>query len=261
MTRDDEAQGDVPSAAWAYWDGWRGAPELLIQVVRRARSAVGSAAEESARATCKMHVYVKDDLEPIQDPDSFDTEATEDGLRNFSVIAIDVTGARGRVNVYFARKPHPEVGPPRSGVLVAVSECSNAVEVRETVAHAVERGTRLWKRRSGETAIAEGVRDEVEAAAPRVLRGLTIAVAAVAAVFLWVATGGEEKRVPASDYLPVLWVAIFVGVVWVAALILIPRVEIQAKTRAKRVGEYAYKGVGAAAITALIGGVVKLVFP
>ncbi len=208
-----------------------------------------------------MHLYVKNDVEPIQNPDSFDTEATEDGLRNFSVIAIEVCGARGQVNVYFARKPRPEVGPPRSGVLVTVSGSSHAAEVRETVGHAVERGTRLAKRRNGETVLAEGVRDEVKAATPSVLRGLKAAVAAVAAVLLWVATGGEEERVPASGYVPVLWVAIFVGVVWVAALILIPRVEVQAKTRAKRVGEYAYKGAGAAAITALIGGAVKLVFP
>lgn len=76
----------------------------------------------------------------------------------------------------------------------------------------------------------------------------------------WVATGGEQERVEASAYLPLVAVAAGVGVVWVVALLLLPRVEVQAVTRAKRAADLAYKGIGAALITALIGVAVTLVF-
>ena len=166
MAREEGSGGDVLPVAWAFWDGWRGPPELVIQVARRAQWAVGSTDEERATATCKIHVYVKEDVEPIKSLDAFETEVTQDALRNFSVIAIDVRGHRGRVTVEFARKPHAELGPPRSGVLVAVSESSDGVNVREVVARAVERRTGRRERYSGETALAADVRDAVGAAAP-----------------------------------------------------------------------------------------------
>lgn len=263
MPREEESQRDVLPVAWAFWDGWRGPPELVIHVARRAQSAVSSTDEERATATCKMQVYVKEDVEPIQTPDAFETEVTDDALRNFSVIAIDVCGPRGRVNVDLARTPHADFGPPRSGVLVAVAESSDAVEVREVVARAVERRTGQRKRYSGETATAADVRDAVEAAAPRELRGgavLKPAALGVMGSLAWAATGGEQERVEASAYLPLVAVAAGVGVVWVVALLLLPRVEVQAVTRAKRAADLAYKGIGAALITALIGVAVTLVF-
>ncbi len=262
MPLEQEAPGDVPPVAWAFWGGWRGPPELVKQVARRARWAVGSTDEERAAASCKMRVYVKADVEPIHSLDAFDTEVTNDALRNFTVIAIEVRGPRGRVDIHLARKPHADLGPPRGGVLVAVSESPDAIDVREVVARSVERRTGPWKGHRGEAATAADVRDAVAAAAPRELphgTALKTAVTGIMGGVSYVATGGEEERVEASAYVSLFAVAGAVGVVWVVALLLIPRVEVQAVTRAKRAADLAYKGVGAALITALIGIAVKLV--
>jgi hypothetical protein len=250
---DEPAERDVPPVAWAFWDGWRGPPELVVHVVRRALWAVELTDAEHATAECKVDVYVKDDVEPIQRFDAFATDVTDDALRNFSVIAIDVRGPRGRVNVDLARKPHAELGPPRSGVLVVVSNSSVAVEVREVVARTLERRTGRRKRYSGETATEAEVRDAVAAAAPpepvggRVTKAVAGAIAAAAG---GLATGfGGEEPVRASDLISLLAIAVAGGVLWVVAVLLIPSVEVQAVTRARRAADLAYKGVGAALVT------------
>ena len=87
MPDEESAKRDVSRTAWAFWAGWRGPPELVVQIARRARWAVCASDDETAAAGCKMTVYVKNDVEPIQRCDTFDAEVTADALRNFSVIA------------------------------------------------------------------------------------------------------------------------------------------------------------------------------
>jgi len=172
----------------------------------------------------------------------------------FPLSPIDAFGPRGKVGVYLARKAHNEVGPPRSGVLVTVS--GSADDVRDIVARAVERRTGRKKRYSGEAETAADVRKAVTAAAPHEPPGKTLASASTAVAGTAAgAAGTAQDRV-----LPLLAVAVGVGVIWVIAVLLLPRVEVQAVTRAKRGAELAYKGVGAALVTAVIGVVVSLVF-
>ena len=73
-------------------------------------------------------------------------------------------------------------------------------------------------------------------------------------------SGGGDDRFRPSGFLSLFAFAVAVGVFWVVAQVLIPRVEVQAVTRAQRAANLAYKGIGAGLVTALIGVAVKLVF-
>jgi len=156
----DRAAGALPApVAWADWISWRGPPELVVQIARRAIWAVGSTDHERQAATCTVEVLVRGDVEPISSPDRLLDEVTSDALRKFSMIAIDVRGARGRVLIEMTRKPMKDRGPLRRGVLLtAVSEVGAANDLRETVARAIERRASRGMRRYGELQEVEDVR-------------------------------------------------------------------------------------------------------
>jgi len=237
-----------------------------MHVARRALWAVGSTDEERAAATCTIDVYVKEDVESISSPAAFENEITGDALHNFSVIALDIRGPRGRITVYFARKPHPKLGPPRSGVLLVVSESDAPAGPRGVVQRAIERRTGRRKRHDGDAPPpGGGVRSEVLTAVPSAASNAQKVIgkfgpAVVGAISFWLSPVGDKSSGSAAEVLTLLAAALLVGIIWVATLLLIPRVEVQAVTRAKRAADLIYKGIGAALVTALVGVAVTLVF-
>lgn len=235
-----------------------------MHIARRAITATDWDDGEQGSGRFSISVYVKEDVEPFTGLAAFHHDVTADALSNFSVITIDVSGQRGRIIVDLARKPLPDHGPPSRGVLVtAESALGDAAELRETVARAIERRARRRDRQVGEVATPGMVRPAVAATVGTTafpvwisrLQALIPGVLAGAAA----AQSSDQADLRPRDVVAVAVVASLAGLLWIAIQVLVPRVEVQAVTRAKRVADLAYKGVGAAVVTALVGATVKVV--
>jgi hypothetical protein len=271
--RDGQAVKEAPlPVAWAYWISWRGPPELVAHIARRAIWAVGSTDEERHEATCKIEVFVGADVEEMKDPDQLLDRVTEDALRKFSMIAIDVRGARGSVLIEMARKRMKERGPPRAGVLVtAISHMDAADELRETVARAVERRASRALRWYGglqdpigvRAAVAEARRSDpptyVESGAGRVsvrwdrkwvLILFWVLIALIVGFLAW--SEGAAVALPVS--------AVVGAVAGPLFFVLRPDVEVQAVTRLRRAATWFYRSVLGAIAAALISAGVAALF-
>jgi hypothetical protein len=136
------------STAWAEWDGWRGPPELVVQIARAALWTVSREPPPPVKAVCSIEVHVGGDVERFADPMDFREQVTADGLRNFRWL--DIRVQRGNDHVWVRLSPiNVILGRPGVVLLASAADAARAEGMRDSVAGSIGRRTGRNRRRSG----------------------------------------------------------------------------------------------------------------
>jgi hypothetical protein len=128
-----------PDFAWAFWEKFRGAPDLVAHIARRAARSV-----TTARYRCELRVGK--DSERFESPEDFLAHATAQGLgSSFRALLIEVAGGRLTARIWIIRRKINDLPWLRQGVVLEVDGTGDCVAARNEIATAVSSGKLLQK--------------------------------------------------------------------------------------------------------------------